>query len=167
MNEKKLISLILQKGQIDEEVFLLSFALENSFIRNVFRILQEIDCTVYKHQNHFPMDIDFLMHQNLIDINNKKSVFTASTISEIYSAKKATMNKLKKFFQKERFDIIYDQYLELEVRIFIRDFVNAKIQYLNKKIAWESSIFSGKKNFIILFNYPKVVKSIRNLRIFE
>mgnify|MGYP001453844236 FL=1 len=135
MNEKKLISLILQKGQIDEEVFLLSFALENSFIRNVFRILQEIDCTVYKHQNHFPMDIDFLMHQNLIDINNKKSVFTASTISEIYSAKKATMNKLKKFFQKERFDIIYDQYLELEVRIFIRDFVNEKIQYLNEKIA--------------------------------
>lgn len=81
------------------------------------------------------MDIDFLMHQNLIDINNKKSVFTASTISEIYSAKKATMNKLRKFFQKERFDIIYDQYLELEVRIFIRDFVNEKIQYLNKKIA--------------------------------
>tara|TARA_B100001989_G_scaffold193518_1_gene142317 strand:- start:1406 stop:1813 length:408 start_codon:yes stop_codon:yes gene_type:complete len=135
MNEKKLIRLILQKGQIDEEVFLLSFALENSFIRNVFRILQEIDCTVYKHQNHFPMDIDFLIHQNLIDINNKKSVFTASTISEIYSAKKATMNKLKKFFQKERFDIIYDQYLELEVRIFIRDFVNEKIQYLNEKIA--------------------------------
>ena len=135
MNEKKLIRLILQKGQIDEEVFLLSFALENSFLRNVFRILQEIDFTVYKHQNHFPMDIDFLMHQNLIDINNKKSVFTASTISEIYSAKKATMNKLRKFFQKERFDIIYDQYLELEVRIFIRDFVNEKIQYLNEKIA--------------------------------
>ena len=135
MNEKKLIRLILQKGQIDEEVFLLSFALENSFLRNVFRILQEIDCTVYRHQNHFPMDIDFLIHQNLIDINNKKSVFTASTISELYSAKKAIMNKLKKFFQKERFDIIYDQYLELVVRIFIRDFVNEKIQYLNKKIA--------------------------------
>jgi len=135
MNEKKLIRLILQKGQIDEEVFLLSFALENSFLRNVFRILQEIDCTVYRHQNHFPMDIDFLIHQNLIDINNKNSVFTASTISELYSAKKAIMNKLKKFFQKERFDIIYDQYLELVVRIFIRDFVNEKIQYLNKKIA--------------------------------
>ncbi len=135
MNEKKLIKLILQKGQIDEEVFLLSFALENSFLRNVFRILQEIDCTVYRHKNHFPMDIDFLIHQNLIDINNKKSVFTASTISELYSAKKAIMNKLKKFFQKERFDIIYDQYLELVVRIFIRDFVNEKIQYLNKKIA--------------------------------
>ena len=82
------------------------------------------------------MDIDFLIHQNLIDINNKNSVFTASTISELYSAKKAIMNKLKKFFQKERFDIIYDQYLELVVRIFIRDFVNEKIQYLNKKIAW-------------------------------
>tara|TARA_B100001029_G_scaffold175684_1_gene177471 strand:- start:566 stop:973 length:408 start_codon:yes stop_codon:yes gene_type:complete len=135
MNEKKLIRLILQKGQIDEEVFLLSFALENSFLRNVFRILQEIDCTVYRHQNHFPMDIDFLIHQNLIEINNKNSVFTASTISELYSAKKAIMNKLKKFFQKERFDIIYDQYLELVVRIFIRDFVNEKIQYLNKKIA--------------------------------
>ena len=135
MNEKELKRLILQKGQIDEEVFLLSFALENSFLRNVFRILQEIDCTVYRHQNHFPMDIDFLIHQNLIDINNKNSVFTASTISELYSAKKAIMNKLKKFFQKERFDIIYDQYLELVVRIFIRDFVNEKIQYLNKKIA--------------------------------
>ena len=135
MNEKKLIRLILQKGQIDEEVFLLSFALENSFLRNVFRILQEIDCTVYRHQNHFPMDIDFLIHQNLIDSNNKKSVFTASTISELKIAKKATMNKLKKFFQKERFDFIYDQYLELEVRIFIRDFVNDKVQYLSEKIA--------------------------------
>ena len=134
MNEKELIRLILQKGQIDEEVFLLSFALENSFLRNVFRILQEIDCTVYRHQNHVPMDIDFLIHQNLIEINNKKSVFTASTISELYSAKKAIMNKLKKFFQKERFDIIYDQYLELVVRIFIRDFVNEKIQYLNKRL---------------------------------
>ena len=53
----------------------------------------------------------------------------------LYIAKKATMNKLRKFFQKERFDVIYDQLLELEVRIFIRDFVNEKIQYLNKKIA--------------------------------
>ena len=106
---------------------------DSSYISDVFRILQEIDCTVHKH--HFPMEIDFLIHQNLIDSNNKKSVFTASTISELKIAKKATMNKLRKFFQKERFDVIYDQLLELEVRIFIRDFVNEKIQYLNKKIA--------------------------------
>ena len=43
------------------------------------------------------------------------------------------MKKLKKFFQMERFDVIYDQYLELEVRIFIRDFVSEKIQYLANK----------------------------------
>ena len=133
MNEKELKRLILQKGQIDKEVFLLSFTLKNSYISDVFRILQEIDCTVHKH--HFPMEIDFLIYENLIDRNNKKSVFTASTISELNIAKKVTVNKLKKFFQKERFDVIYDQYLELEVRIFIRDFVNEKIQYLNKKIA--------------------------------
>ena len=133
MDEKKLYKLILNKGKIDEEVFLASFSLENSFIINVFRILQEIDYTVYKY--HFPMEIDFLIHENLIDSNNKKSVFTASTISELKIAKKTTMNKLKKFFQKERFDVIYDQYLELEVRIFIRDFVNDKVQYLSKKIA--------------------------------
>ena len=29
---------------------------------------------------------DFLIHQNLIDSNNKKSVFTASTISPILEA---------------------------------------------------------------------------------
>ena len=133
MNEKELKRLILEKGQIDEEVFFLSFSLKNSYISDVFRILQEIDCSVHKH--HFPMEIDFLIHENLIDSNNKKSVFTALTIAELYIARKATMNKLKKFFQTERFDVIYDQYLELEVRIFIRDFVNEKIQYLNKKIA--------------------------------
>mgnify|MGYP001325342176 CR=1 FL=1 len=133
MNEKELKRLILQKGQIDNEVFLMSFSLENSFLRDVFRVLQEIDCTVYKY--HFPMEINFLIHENLIDSNNKKSVFTASTISELKIAKKTTMNKLKKFFQKERFDVIYDQYLELEVRIFIRDFVDDKVQYLSKKIA--------------------------------
>ena len=43
------------------------------------------------------------------------------------------MNKLSKFFQKERFDVTYDQYLELEVKIFIRDFVNEKNQYLAEK----------------------------------
>tara|TARA_B100000242_G_scaffold268471_1_gene218615 strand:- start:161 stop:562 length:402 start_codon:yes stop_codon:yes gene_type:complete len=133
MNEKELHKLILNKGKIDKEVFLLSFSLRNSLIKNVFRILQEIDCTVYKH--YFPMETDFLIYENLIDSNNKKSVFTASTISELYIAKKATMNKLRKFFQKERFDVIYDQLLELEVRIFIRDFVNDKVQYLSKKIA--------------------------------
>ena len=133
MNEKELKRLILEKGQIDEEVFFLSFSLKNSYISDVFRILQEIDCTVHKH--HFPMEIDFLIYENLIDRNNKKSVFTASTISELNIAKKTTMNKLKKFFQKERFDVIFDQYLELEVRIFIRDFVNDKVQYLSKKIA--------------------------------
>ena len=133
MNVKELKKLILHKGEIDEEVFLSSFSLKNSFLRDVFRVLQEIDCTVHKH--HFPMEIDFLIYENLVDINNKKSVFTASTISELYLAKKATMNKLRKFFQKERFDVIYDQLLELEVRIFIRDFVNDKVQYLSKKIA--------------------------------
>ena len=131
MNEKELKKLILHKGEIDEEVFLSSFSLKNAFQRDVFRVLQEIDCTVHKY--HFPMEIDFLIYENLIDINNKKSVFTASTISELYLAKKATMNKLKKFFQKERFDVIYDQYLELEVRIFIRDFVNAKIHHLAER----------------------------------
>ena len=131
MNKEDLNKLILQKDKIDEEVYLLSFDLENSYLSNVFRILQEIDCTVHKH--HFPMDIDFLIYENLIDSNNKKSVFTASTISELKIAKKATMNKLKKFFQKERFDFIYDQYLELEVRIFIRDLVNEKIQCLTEK----------------------------------
>ena len=131
MNEKELHKLILNKGKIDKEVFLLSFSLRNSLIKNVFRILQEIDCTVHKH--YFPMEIDFLIYENLIDSNNKKSVFTASTISELYIAKKATMNKLRKFFQKERFDVIYDQLLELEVRIFIRDFVNAKIHHLAEK----------------------------------
>ena len=133
MNEKELKRLILQKGQIDKEVFLLSFTLKNSYISDVFRILQEIDCTVHKH--HFPMEIDFLIHENLIDSNNKKSVFTASNISELHIAKKATMNKLSKFFQKERYDVISDQLLELEVRIFIRDFVNDKVQYLTKKVA--------------------------------
>ena len=133
MDEKKLYKLILNKGKIDEEVFLASLSLENSFIINVFRILQEIDCTVYKY--HFPMEIDFLIHENLIDSNNKKSVFTASNISELHIAKKATMNKLSKFFQKERYDVISDQLLELEVRIFIRDFVNDKVQYLTKKVA--------------------------------
>ncbi len=131
MNEKELKKLILHKGEIDEEVFLSSFSLKNAFLRDVFRVLQEIDCTVHKY--HFPMEIDFLIYENLIDSNNKKSVFTASTISELYIAKKRTMNKLKKFFQKERFDVIYDQYLELEVRIFIRDFVNAKIHHLAEK----------------------------------
>ena len=132
MNVKELKKLILHKGEIDEEVFLSSFSLKDSFLRDVFRVLQEIDCTVYKY--HFPMEIDFLIHENLIDSNNKKkSVFTASTISELYIAKKATMKKLKKFFQMERFDVIYDQYLELEVRIFIRDFVSEKIQYLANK----------------------------------
>ena len=87
MNEKQLKRLILQKGQIDEEVFLFSLSLENSFIRDVFRILQEIDCTVYKY--HFPMEIDFLIYENLIDSNNKNSVFTASTISELKIAKKS------------------------------------------------------------------------------
>ena len=43
---------------------------------------------------------------NLIDSNNKKSLFISSTISELYIAKKATMKKLKKFFQMERFDAI-------------------------------------------------------------
>ena len=131
MYEKELYRLILNKGKIDEEVFLLSFSLKNSYISNVFRILQEIDCTVHKY--HFPMEIDFLIHENFVDSNNKKSVFTASTVAELNIAKKATMNKLRKFFQKERFDVIYDQYLELEVRIFIREFVNAKIQYLVDK----------------------------------
>ena len=139
MYEKELYRLILNKGKIDEEVFLLSFSLKNSFISNVFRILQEIDCTVHKY--HFPMEINFLIYENLIDRNNKKSVFTASTISELYIAKKTTMNKLKKFFQKERFDVIYDQYLELEVRIFIRDFVNDKFNTLLKNlIAWLGEI---------------------------
>ena len=79
------------------------------------------------------MEINFLIYEELIDEKNKKSIFTASTISELYIGKKVTMKKLNKFFQKERFDIIYDQYLKLEVRIFIRDFVNAKVKYLTEK----------------------------------
>ena len=62
MDEKELKKLILHKGKIDEEVFLSSFSLKNAFLRDVFRVLQEIDCTVHKY--HFPMEIDFLIHQN-------------------------------------------------------------------------------------------------------
>ena len=131
MSKEEFKKLILHRGKIDRYIFLLSFFVQNTFIKDIFRVLQEIDNTVYKY--HYPMEINFLIYEELIDQKNKISIFTASTISELYIGKKVTMKKLNKFFQKERFDIIYDQYLKLEVRIFIRDFVNAKVKYLTEK----------------------------------
>ena len=76
------------------------------------------------------MDHNFLIEKELLDNNNKKSIFNSSTTSEIILAKKHTMNKLSDFFQKPRFNPIEDQIIYLATRLFIRDFVYQKIDYL-------------------------------------
>ena len=47
------------------------------------------------------------------DKNNKKSIFSANSYSEIMIAKKYTMTKLYKFFEKIRFDPIEDQIVKM------------------------------------------------------
>ena len=62
------------------------------------------------------------------DKNNKKSIFSANSYSEIMLAKKYTMNKLNRFFEKVRFDPIEDQIVKMATRLFIRSFVYEKIK---------------------------------------
>ena len=76
------------------------------------------------------MDHNFLIEKELLDKNNKKSIFNSSTAPEIMLAKKYTMNKLSDFFQKTRFNLIEDQIIYLATRLFIRDFVYKKMDYL-------------------------------------
>ena len=129
MNILELIKLIIHQGEINEYVYYESFFIEDSFyIPQVFKVLQEIDNTVYKY--HFPMDHNFLIEKELLDKNNKKSIFNSSTAHEIMLAKKYTMNKLSDFFQKTRFNLIEDQIIYLATRLFIRDFVYQKMDYL-------------------------------------
>ncbi len=127
MNEREFIKLIIHHGQVDSDIFHESFFVEDSFrIQEVFRILQEIDSTV--HMYFFPMELDFLKIHEMKDKNNKKSIFSANSYSEIMIAKKYTMTKLYKFFEKIRFDPIEDQILKMATRLFIRNFVNEKIK---------------------------------------
>ena len=129
MNTKELIKLIIHQGEINKDVYHESFFIDDSFyIPEVFKVLQEIDNTVYKY--HFPMDHNFLIEKELLDKNNKKSIFNSSTTPEIMLAKKYTMNKLSDFFQKPRFNPIEDQIIYLATRLFIRDFVYQKMKYL-------------------------------------
>ena len=129
MNEREFIKLIIHHGKVDNDIFHESFFVENSFrIQEVFRILQEIDSTVYMY--FFPMELDFLKIHEMKDKNNKKSIFNSSTTPEIMLAKKYTMNKLSDFFQKTRFNPIEDQIIYLATRLFIRDFVYQKMDYL-------------------------------------
>ena len=74
------------------------------------------------------MEFDFLKIHEMKDNNNKKSIFSANSYSEIMIAKKYTMTKLYKFFEKIRFDPIEDQIVKIATRLFIRDFVNEKIK---------------------------------------
>ena len=105
MNEREFIKLIIHDGQVDSDIFHESFFVEDSFkIQEVFRILQEIDSTV--HMYFFPMELDFLKIHEMKDKNNNKSIFSANSYSEIMIAKKYTMTKLYKFFEKIRFDPI-------------------------------------------------------------
>ena len=130
MNTRELIKLIIHQGGINKDVYFESFFIDDSFyIPQVFKVLQEIDSTVYKY--HFPMDHNFLIEKEFLDKNNKKSIFNSSTTPEIMLAKKYTMNKLCDFFQKIRFDPIEDQMIYLATRLFIRDFVYQKIDYLD------------------------------------
>ena len=127
MNEREFIKLIIHHGKVDSDIFHESFFVEDSFkIQEVFRILQEIDSTVYAY--FFPMEPDFLKIHEIKDKNNKKSIFSANSYSEIMIAKKYTMNKLYNFFEKIRFDPIEDQIVKMATRLFIRDFVNEKIK---------------------------------------
>ena len=129
MNEREFIKLIIHHGKVDSDIFHESFFVEDSFkIQEVFRILQEIDSTV--HMNFYPMELDFLKIHEMKDKNNKKSIFNSSTTPEIMLSKKYTMNKLNDFFQKLRFNPIEDQIIYLATRLFIRDFVYQKMDYL-------------------------------------
>ena len=127
MNEREFIRLIIHHGKVDSDIFHESSFVEDSWrIKEVFRILQEIDSTV--HMNFFPMEIDFLKIHEMKDKNNKKSIFSSNSYSEIMIAKKYTMNKLYKFFEKVRFDPIEDQIVKMATRLFIRNFVDEKIK---------------------------------------
>ena len=127
MNEREFIKLVIHHGKVDSDIFHKSLFVEDSFrIQEVFRILQEIDSTVYAY--FFPMEPDFLKIHEIKDKNNKKSIFSANSYSEIMIAKKYTMNKLYNFFEKIRFDPIEDQIVKMATRLFIRDFVNEKIK---------------------------------------
>ena len=129
MNTKELIKLIIDQGEINKYVYFESFFIDDLFYApELFNVLQEIDNTVYKY--HFPMDHNFLIEKELLDKNNKKSIFNSSTTPEIMLAKKYTMNKLSDFFQKIRFNPIEDQIIYLATRLFIRDFVHQKMGYL-------------------------------------
>ncbi len=130
MNTRELIKLIIHQGGINKDVYFESFFIDDSFyIPQVFKVLQEIDSTVYKY--HFPIDYNFLIEKELLDKNNKKSIFTSSTTPEIMLAKKYTMNKLNDFFQKVRIDPFKDQIYYIATRLFIRDFVYQKMDYLD------------------------------------
>ena len=127
MNEREFIKLIIHNGRIDKEIFYKSFFVEDSWrIREVFRTLQEIDSSVYMY--FYPMELDFLKIHEMKDKKNKKSIFSSNSYSEIMIAKKYTMNKLYKFFEKVRFDPIEDQIVKMATRLFIRNFVNEKIK---------------------------------------
>ena len=130
MNTRELIKLIIHQGGINKDVYFESFFIDDSFyIPQVFKVLQEIDSTVYKY--HFPIDHNFLIEKEFLDKNNKKSIFTSSTTPEIMLAKKYTMNKLNDFFQKVRIDPFKDQIYYIATRLFIRDFVYQKMDYLD------------------------------------
>ena len=129
MITRELIKLILHQGEINEDVYHESFFIDDSFyIPEVFKVLQEIDNTVYKY--HFPIDHNFLIEKELLDKNNKKSIFNSKTTPEIMLAKKYTMNKLSDFFKQIRFHPIEDQMIYCATRLFIRDFVYQKMNYL-------------------------------------
>ena len=72
-----------------------------------------------------------MIEKEFLDKNNKKSIFTSSTTPEIMLAKKYTMNKLNDFFQKVRIDPFKDQIYYIATRLFIRDFVYQKMDYLD------------------------------------
>ena len=83
MNTKELITLIIHQGEINKDVYQESFFIDDSFyVPEVFKVLQEIDNTVYKY--HFPMDHNFLIEKELLDKNNKKSIFNSSTTPEMF-----------------------------------------------------------------------------------
>ena len=130
MNTQDLIKLIIHQGEINKDVYYESFFIDDWFyIPQVFKVLQEIDSTVYKY--HFPIDHNFLIEKEFLDKNNKKSIFTSATTPEIMLAKKYTMNKLNDFFQKVRIDPFEDQIYYIATRLFIRDFVYQKMDYLD------------------------------------
>ena len=73
MNQREFIRLIIHHGKVDSDIFHESSFVEDSWrIKEVFRILQEIDSTV--HMNFFPMELDFLKIHEMKDtiLINKK-----------------------------------------------------------------------------------------------